>query len=203
MTLTLQTIRDHSRCASVWKTLTKAIGSDLTTELSIGDVVISNGINDALWCLQCLEPRVRIAAIMPTVKRASVHTDDKRVHDCIADIDKWLAGDDTVDLKAVARAAGEAGAAEAVSRAAGAAARAAEAAQAAKAAKAVARAAQAAWKARAAEAAARAVARAAAGEAWGAAGTAARAASWAAARKLQRADLLAMFPPMILKVKQP
>jgi len=125
MTLTLQVIRDHRPCQGGWKALTKSIGSDLTTELSIGDVVISNGINDALWCLQCLEPRVRVAAIMPTVKRASVHTDDKRVHDCIADIDKWLAGDDTVDLKAVARAAeAAAGAAAGAARAAEAAARA-------------------------------------------------------------------------------
>ena len=173
MTLTLQVIRDHRPCQGGWKALTKSIGSDLTTELSIGDVVISNGINDALWCLQCLEPRVRVAAIMPTVKRASVHTDDKRVHDCIADIDKWLAGDDTVDLKAVARAAAWA---------------AAEAAE------------EASWSV--AEAA-QAAAQAAALRAEQAAQAAAQASSWEAERKLQEADLLVMFPPIILKGEQP
>ena len=71
MTLTLQTIKDHSPYTEGWKKLTKAIGSDLNIELSIGDVVIANGLNDALWCLQCLEPRVRVAAVMPAVKRAA------------------------------------------------------------------------------------------------------------------------------------
>ena len=150
MTLTLQVIRDHRPCQGGWETLTKAIGSNLTTELSIGNVLISNGLDDALWCLECLEPRVRVAAIMPAVKRAAVHIDDKRVHDCIADIDKWLAGDDTVDLDA----------AEVASWAA--ALRAEQAAQAA-----------------------------------------AQAASWEAERKLQEADLLVMFPPIILKGEQP
>jgi hypothetical protein len=167
MTLTLQTIRDHSPCIDGWKTLTKAIGSDLTTELSIGDVLITNGLDDALWCLQCLEPRVRVAAIMPAVKRASVYTADHRVHDCISAIEKWLAGDETVDIMEAARVAARA----------------------------------AAWAA--AEAAAWSAAEAAA---WAAA-WAAEAAAWAAAKaaefKLQEADLLDMFPPMILKGEQP
>jgi len=175
MTLTLQTIIDYSTCTEEWGSLTKAIGSDLTTELSIGDVFISNGLTDALWCLRCLEPRVRVAAVMPAVKRASVHTKDHRVHECIAAIDKWLAGDDTVDLEAYADTAREAScsasaqaeaAAEAASWAAG----------------------SAEWAALAAEAAE-------------CAARAARAAG-EAERKLQEADLLAMFPPIILKVKQ-
>ena len=157
MTLTLQIIRDHSPCTDGWKTLTKAIGSDLTTELSIGDVLITNGLEDALWCLQCLEPRVRVAAIIPAVKRASVHTTDHRVHDCISAIEKWLVGDETVDLMAAAKAA--------------------------------------AWAARAAAWATEAATEAAA---W-----AAEAAAEAAERKLQEADLLDMFPPMILKGEQP
>ena len=173
MTLTLQVIRDHKLCPSGWNTLTKSIGSDLTTELSIGDVLISNGLDDALWCLSYLvEPRVRVAAIMPAVKRVSVHIDDKRVHDCIADIDTWLAGDDTVDLDA----------AEAASWSA------AEAAE------------EASWSV--AEAAV-AAAQAAALRAEQAAQAASQAASWEAERKLQEADLLVMFPPIILKGEQP
>ena len=168
MILTLQVIRDHRPCQGGWETLTKAIGSNLTTELSIGNVLISNGLDDALWCLQCLEPRVRVAAIMPAVKRAAVHIDDKRVHDCIADIDKWLAGDDTVDLAAAeAESWAAAEAAEVVS-----------------------------WSvAEAAVAAAQAAALRAAQAAQAAAG----AVAWAVERKLQKAYLLAMFPPIILK----
>ena len=126
MTLTLEEIRDHSPCLAGWKKLTKAVGNDMTTKLSIGDVVISNGLDDALWCLRCLEPRKRVAAIMPTVKRASVYTDDQRVHDCIKDIEKWLAGDNSITLFAVEEATRAAQAAE---QAAKSAARAAEAAE--------------------------------------------------------------------------
>ena len=191
MTLTLQIIRDHSPCTDGWKKLIKAIGSDLNTELSIGDVLISNGLDDALWCLQCLEPRQRVAAVMPAVKRASVHATDKRVHDCIAAIEQWLAGDDAVDINAAARSAAEA----------------AEAAKAAEAEK---------WAAAwAAEAAAQAVGETTWAATWAAtwtAGTAARAelaagtaelaartaarAARAAEHKLQESDLLVMFPPM-------
>ena len=105
MTLTLQEIRDHIPCQSGWKKLTKAVGNDMTTKLSIGDVIISNGLDDALWCLRCLDPRKRVAAIIPAVKRASVSTDDQRVHDCVNDIEKWLAGDNSINLSAVEDAA--------------------------------------------------------------------------------------------------
>ena len=177
MTLTLQTIQDHNPSPCFWETLTKAIGSDLTTELSIGDVLISNGLDDALRCLRFLEPRTRVAAILPAVKRASVYTTDQRVHNCIADIEKWLAGDDTVDLMAAARAARAAAWAEqAASWAAGAA--------------------DAARAAALAEQAALEAAEKAATASWAAG------AAGAAGRKLQEADLLAMFPPMILKREQ-
>ena len=75
---------------------------------SIGDVARVD-FNDALWCL-CLvdDARVRVAAIMPAVKRAAVHTDDVRVRDCIAAIERWLAGDDGVDWDAARAAAGAA-----------------------------------------------------------------------------------------------
>ena len=105
MILTLKDIRDQHPCENGWRTLIKSLGTKkLTTELSIGDVVLSNGLDDALWCLRCLPTRERVAAIMPAVRRASTHTTDQRVHDCIADVQRWLDGDDSVDL-AAARAA--------------------------------------------------------------------------------------------------
>ena len=181
MTLTLQEIRDHSPCQSGWKKLTKAVGNDMTTKLSIGDVVISNGLTDALWCLRCLDPRKRVAAIMPTVKRASVYTDDQRVHDCINDIEKWLAGDNSITLFAVEEATRAAQAAEQAAKSAAWA-----AAQAA------------AWAARTAARAEEAAEQAARSAAW-AARTAADAEAQEAERELQKSDLLKMFPPMILK----
>ena len=105
MTLTLQEIRDHSPCQLGWKKLTKAVGNDMTTKLSIGDVVLSNGLDDALWCFRCLDPRKRVAAIIPAVKRAAVHSKDQRVHDCVKDIEKWLAGDNSINLYAAEAAA--------------------------------------------------------------------------------------------------
>ena len=184
MTLTLQQIRDHSPCQSGWKKLTKAVGNDMTTKLSIGDVVLSNGLDDALWCFRCLDPRKRVAAIMPAVKRAAVHSKDQRVHDCVEDIEKWLAGDNSINLLAVESAAW------AAAESAWAAAESAAWSASVSAAESVARVAWAAW------AAAESVSETKAE-------TIVRAAAWAAAdpaaRQQQKSDLLKMFPPMILK----
>lgn len=99
--ITLQQIRDAGPCESGWRKLNKTLGNpDLSVEISIGDVVLSNGLDDALWCLRVLPPRERVAAIMPSVRRASARTSDPRVHECIADIDRWLAGDASVDMRA-------------------------------------------------------------------------------------------------------
>lgn len=185
-TITLQQIRDAGPCEDGWRKLNKALGHpDLSAEISIGDVVLSNGLEDALWCLRVLPPRERVAAVMPSVRRASAHTSDQRVHECIADIDRWLAGDDNVDIQEARAAAWAARAAAAEE--ARAAAWAATAAAAAAWAAAEAREAEAAWAA--AEAAEGTVRAAEAAE------EAVRAAGWKAEREQQRRDLLDMFPP--------
>ncbi|MDB4301987.1 hypothetical protein N9924_00320 [bacterium] len=205
MTLTLQEIRDHSPCQLGWKKLTKAVGNDMTTKLSIGDVVLSNGLDDALWCFRCLDPRKRVAAIIPAVKRAAVHSKDQRVHDCVKDIEKWLAGDNSINLYAAEAAADAAAwsaswALRAARSALWAARTAAWAALAA--ASAVGEAAGSAAVNAAVEAARAALAAAdavAVGDAAVDAARAAREAAWAEERELQKSDLLKMFPPMILK----
>lgn len=178
--ITLAAIRAHSPCEEGWRTLVTALGtSDPDTRLTIGDVAVANGVPDAMWSLRCIEdPRVRVAAVMPAVKRASAHTIDQRVHDCIAALERWLAGDDGVDLRA-ARAGALAAAAEV-----GALAEVAEVGE------------EEAEAAEAAEAAARAAERAA--WAWEATLAAERAAdartgSVAAERERQREDLIKMF----------
>jgi hypothetical protein len=146
----------------------------MDTVISLGDVAKSNDAADAWWCVRALDwsdialRRQVIAALMPAVERATKHTSDKRVYDCVAVIHDWIAGK-PADLEAAAQAAWAA--------------------------------AKAAWAAaRAAEAAAKAAAMAA----WAAARAAE--AAWAAARaaeeeerETQRQDLIAAFPPLILK----
>jgi hypothetical protein len=120
---TLQQIRDHSPCRDGWAKLLKSLGnpSDMTTQVSIGQIARSNGAQDALWCLRCadFDRRDIIRCILPSVKRASVHTTDKRVAEFIDVIEQWLADDDAVNLQAAAYAAYAAhAAADAAARAA-------------------------------------------------------------------------------------
>lgn len=183
---TLADARKHKACADGYQRFEAALmvaypdAADLDTlRWSIGDVARVN-LNDALWCLRMVDDaRIRVSAIMPAVKRASSHTTYARVHFCIAELDRWLAGDDSVDLQAAAAAAGASrDAARTAARAAAEAAMAAaEAAMAAK------------WAVMAA--------------AWAAAWATARAAAWAsrdaagdagaAERAQQTADLIAAF----------
>lgn len=148
-----------------------ALGLPAKTPFTIGDVAGWH-LEDALWCLRLVDdPRQRVAAVMPAVKRASKYTTDARVHDCIAAIERWLSGDDTVDLKAAsteARAAADAAWAAARWAAADAAA-------------------AASWAAATTTAAATEAA------AW----AATDAADADAEREQQRADLVAAFPPIL------
>ena len=197
--LTLQQIRDQSPCSEGWTKLLKSLGNPpLDTVISLGDVAKSNGAADSWWCVKALDwnnEQVRrevIKALIPAVERAAKHTTDKRVQDCINALKDWIDGK-PADLEAAARAAEAARAAAEAARAAWA------AAEAARAAWAAAEAAEAAGAARAAEAAEAAAwaAEAAEAAAWAAA-WAARAAE-AAELESQRADLIAAFPPLILK----
>lgn len=100
--------------------------TSLDTVVSLGDIARSNGAADAWWCVRCLDwsdiavRRAVIGALLPAVRRAAVHTQDQRVHGCIASLARWQAGDDTVDLAEVAWAAWAAWEAWAVDAAAGA-----------------------------------------------------------------------------------
>ena len=197
LTLTLAQIRAHSPCASGWSMLLASLGGQsvtLDTVVSLGDIARSNGARDALWCVRCLDwedvavRRAVIGALLPTLGRAAAHTADARVHDCIAAVRQWAAGDDSVDLRAAAGAAAAAYVAYAAD--------AADAAYAADAADA----AYAAYAADVAYAAADAAAYAAAYAARAAdAADAAYAAAYAAALAAYAAtqnDLIAAFPPL-------
>ena len=136
--ITLQQIRDQSPCTEGWTKLLKSLGNPpMDTVISLGDVAKSNDAPDAYWCIRALDwnnEQVRrevIKVLIPSVRRASIHTKDARVHGCISTIKDWIDGK-PADLGAAAdaaeRAAREARAARAAD-AASAAARAAEAAR--------------------------------------------------------------------------
>ena len=108
--MTLQQIRDQSPCTEGWTKLLKSLGNPpMDTVVSLGDIAKSNGADDAYWCVRALDwnnEQVRrdvIKVLMLSVRRASKHTADERVHKCIGTIQDWLDGR-LADLEA-ARAA--------------------------------------------------------------------------------------------------
>ena len=58
MNTTLNAIRDHGPCTNGWRKLLRALGKDSADDepLSIITVLDSNGVDDALWCLQAPYP---------------------------------------------------------------------------------------------------------------------------------------------------
>jgi hypothetical protein len=113
--ITLRQIRDHGPCEKGWAALLRGLGTrNLALKVTIADVAMVNAaergivlaVQDAIWCLRCIgDPRLRVRAILPAVRHASAYTQDPCVHGCIADIERWLAGNDSVDLEAARKAA--------------------------------------------------------------------------------------------------
>jgi hypothetical protein len=201
--MTLAQIKAHRPC--------RLHDAPLDTFVSLGDIAAHYGATDVWWCVHMLDwsdiaiRRKVISVLLLSVKRAAKHTKDQRVHDCIAALDKWCAGDDSVDLQAAAWTARAATRATRTETARAAAAWAWTAAWPTRAAWA-ARAAAAAWTTRAVEAAATTAMRAAEAAAATAtrveaaraveAAEAAWAAAWTAEHEQQKADLIAAFPPL-------
>jgi hypothetical protein len=187
---TLEDIRAQRPCAKGWKTLKLAWGDrPMDFESSLGDVVLSNGLADALWCLRLVTRQQRVAAILPAVKRVSAFTTKTRVHACVFVFENFVATGNAGGLAHASHAARDAAYSAHASHAA------------AYAAFAAVHASHAARTARAASRVARAVSDAA--HACHAAARAASAAAdnadtaYAAERELQKADLLAAFPPLV------
>ncbi|MES2323247.1 MAG: hypothetical protein V4633_13365 [Pseudomonadota bacterium] len=191
MKTTLNAIREHSPCCEGWEKLLRTLGKTKADDepVSIIQVLDSNGLDDALWCLRAVKGRdkeIRLYAVWCARQVQHLMT-DKRSTDALDVAERFANGEATEQERAAARAAARdaAGAAarDAAGAAAGAAARAAAGAAAGDAARAAA--------GDAARAAARDAARAAAGDAAGAAagaaaGDAARDAAGAAQEKRLR-----------------
>jgi len=57
ITITLQKIRDASPCTDGWAIALESKGgnsADMNAEFPLSDVLDSNALDDALWCLRCL-----------------------------------------------------------------------------------------------------------------------------------------------------
>ena len=59
LTTTLADIRSHEPCRSGWVKLNKALGPDWGDKpVSFRQILDSNGLDDALWCLRVLPPEM-------------------------------------------------------------------------------------------------------------------------------------------------
>lgn len=114
--MTLASIRAKHPCKDGWKKLLAGLGYkgkyDPDRVVSLGDIATINDAADAMWCVRVLDwPDIAVrraviaGAVLPAIKRVSASTKDQRVHKCIAAIEKWCAGDDSVDLNAAYAAA--------------------------------------------------------------------------------------------------
>jgi hypothetical protein len=100
--ITPEIIRDAKPCATSWKKFMALWGDrPMNMELSIGDVLITNGLQDALWCLRFVTAKERIAAILPTVKRVSAFTTDARAHARIDALERFVATGNAEGLRGV------------------------------------------------------------------------------------------------------
>jgi len=179
MKTTLNEIREHSPCHSGWEKLLRTLCKTKADDepVSIVQILDSNGLDDALWCLRAVQGRdkeIRLFAVWCARQVQHLMT-DKRSTDALDVAERFANGEASQQERDAAWAAARAAARAAAWAAAG------DAAWAA--------AWDAAWAA--ARAAASSAAWAAAGDAargaassaaWAAAGDAARGAAWAAAR---------------------
>jgi len=99
--ITLGRIRDAGPCQDGYGELIRALGtSDLDTVLSIGDVQSqTERLTLSGACVFSTTGALSSLPSCPPVKRAAQHTTDARVHECIATLNRWLAGDDAVDFE--------------------------------------------------------------------------------------------------------
>ena len=85
ITITLNKIRAHSPCATGWQKLLGSKGKTSADdeEFPLTDVLDSNGLDDTLWCLQCLPERSRmwrLHAVWCARQVAHLMTDDRSLN---------------------------------------------------------------------------------------------------------------------------
>ena len=97
---TLNTIRSHSPCSDGWATLLRSLGKTTAddTEVSLVQILDSNGIRDAIWALRCFDYRDYCLALADVAEAVlyiyeSNYSSDTRVRDCICAIRQYHKGE--------------------------------------------------------------------------------------------------------------
>lgn len=108
---TLNKIRMHSPCCEGWRTLLTFLGKTQADDepLSFKTILDSNGLNDAIWALRCIDiPEVRLFAVRCARQIQHLIT-DKRSLNAINISEAYAIGEATDDeLSAANRAARDA-----------------------------------------------------------------------------------------------
>lgn len=120
LTTTLQKIKSFHPCESGWKKLCKSLGTtDPETPVTLLQVLESNGLDDAMWCMRCWEYPDYSGVISRIVESVEHLSTDPVVVECNRVTRRFNAGDATIEeLRAAADAAEEAWAAAAAAWAA-------------------------------------------------------------------------------------
>jgi hypothetical protein len=84
MKTTLNAIRSHDPCADGWKKLLQHLGKTEADDepLSIREILTSNGLDDALWCLRAVEghnKEIRLLAVAYARQVQHLMTDPRSI----------------------------------------------------------------------------------------------------------------------------
>ena len=123
ITTTLNKIREHSPCQDGWIKLNKTLGKEYggDTAVKFSQIVQSNGIVDALWCLRSICPEHKKEVCLYAVDCAervlpiyeNKYPNDSRVRDCINATKRYLNNEISLEELRVFRRAADAAAADA------------------------------------------------------------------------------------------
>jgi hypothetical protein len=100
MYTTLNKIRACSPCEDGWVKLLKYLGKTCGDDelLSIETIIDSNGLNDALWCLKCVDDKPKDIRLFPIfcIKRVEHLIQNKKSIKCLDVTEKYINGLETI-----------------------------------------------------------------------------------------------------------
>ena len=103
-TITLAQIRALKFRRNSWQKLKTAYGLDLSVAVSFGDIAVSNGAEESIWCVQALDwsniaiRRAVVAALLPSVRRVNANRNHWQIEACVDIIERWCSGDDSINM---------------------------------------------------------------------------------------------------------
>ena len=99
--ISLQQIKDKNPCTDGWKTLLKSKNKTKSDNelFPLSDVLESNGLEDTLWCLQCVPEYDNLWRKFAwcCAKQVLHNTNDKRVSDCLDVVWEFTEGNATIE----------------------------------------------------------------------------------------------------------